>query len=222
MDDPKSCPSSFLFLSCTEFFDYGTSPYAFCNSNPVNYVDPDGRDGVYINFPEYRISILGRKIPNLGHAGVLLIDNSTGLTKYYEYGRYDEQNKGIVRNHKIPNVVIDANGRPTDESLDHVLKAISRIAGHNGPIKGVYVESEHFGAMNEYAQSRMRENANDDRVVYNDLNNNCSTFAEDVLRQDPEVNEQVRSRFINIPNRVVDILEKLFEPIFYDDKKVIE
>ena len=66
----------------------------------------------------------------------------------------------------------------------------------------------------------MRENANDDRVVYNDLNNNCSTFAEDVLRQDPEVNEQVRSRFINIPNRVVDILEKLFEPIFYDDTEL--
>lgn len=47
MDDPKSCPSSFLFLSCTEFFDYGTSPYAFCNSNPVNYVDVDGE------FPDF-------------------------------------------------------------------------------------------------------------------------------------------------------------------------
>ena len=47
MDDPKSCPSSFLFLSCTEFFDYGTSPYAFCHSNPVNYVDVDGE------FPDF-------------------------------------------------------------------------------------------------------------------------------------------------------------------------
>ena len=24
---------------------YSISPYAFCNNNPVNFVDPDGRDG---------------------------------------------------------------------------------------------------------------------------------------------------------------------------------
>ena len=26
---------------------YSTSPYAFCNNNPVNFVDPDGRDPIY-------------------------------------------------------------------------------------------------------------------------------------------------------------------------------
>ena len=58
MDSHECCPSSFLFLSCTKFFDfgarqyspalnrwltidplseqfYGISPYAFCNNNPV-------------------------------------------------------------------------------------------------------------------------------------------------------------------------------------------
>lgn len=29
------------------------------------------------------------KVSNLGHAGILLIQSSTGKTKYYEYGRYD-------------------------------------------------------------------------------------------------------------------------------------
>ena len=28
---------------------YGISPYAFCNNNPVNFVDPDGRDIWHIN-----------------------------------------------------------------------------------------------------------------------------------------------------------------------------
>ena len=65
MDSHGCCPSSFLFLPCTKFFDfgarqyspalnrwltidplseqfYGTSPYAICNNNPVNYVDVDG------------------------------------------------------------------------------------------------------------------------------------------------------------------------------------
>mgnify|MGYP007019933133 CR=1 FL=1 len=46
------------------------------------------------------------KIGNLGHAGVLLIDNKTGVTKYYEYGRYDKEGKGVVRTFAVPNVKI--------------------------------------------------------------------------------------------------------------------
>ena len=29
---------------------YGVSPYAFCNNNPVNFVDPDGRNPIYNRF----------------------------------------------------------------------------------------------------------------------------------------------------------------------------
>jgi hypothetical protein len=35
---------------------YHLSPYAFVNNNPMNVIDPDGRDGVYVNFPDYKIS----------------------------------------------------------------------------------------------------------------------------------------------------------------------
>ncbi|ELY3410685.1 hypothetical protein SMW94_004639 [Vibrio parahaemolyticus] len=34
------------------------------------------------------------KMSNLGHAGVLFINGSNGVTKYYEYGRYDPKGNG--------------------------------------------------------------------------------------------------------------------------------
>ena len=67
---------------------YSESLYTYCYSNPINCIDPNGKDGIYIAFPDYKISTPIGKIGNLGHAGVLLIDNKTGVTKYYEYGRY--------------------------------------------------------------------------------------------------------------------------------------
>lgn len=91
---------------------YSISPYVYCSNNPINQIDPDGRDGIYIAFPDYKISTPLGKVGNLGHAGVLLINNKTGGTKYYEYGRYDAENKGIVRTISVPDVKIGKDGQP--------------------------------------------------------------------------------------------------------------
>jgi hypothetical protein len=37
----------------------------------------------------FTIPAFKEKVSNLGHAGVLFINGQTGVTKYYEYGRYD-------------------------------------------------------------------------------------------------------------------------------------
>ena len=193
---------------------YSISPYAFCNNNPVNFVDPDGRDGIYINFPQYMIDV-GVQVPFLGHSGVLLIDNTTGFTRYYEYGRYDKLNHGIVRNIKIPNVDIGEDGKPTKESLDIVFGAISHLVGHDGPIEGAYVVSDEFKTMDDYAQALLLENDNSERERYNIIRNNCSTFAEDVLMQDENIKKKIQSSKINIPNIIVKKWQEVFIPVNY-------
>ena len=126
---------------------YSESLYTYCYSNPINCIDPNGKDGIYIAFPDYKISTPIGKIGNLGHAGVLLIDNKTGVTKYYEYGRYDKEGKGIVRTFAVPDVKMGQDKKPTLESLNKTLSIISEQAGHAGRIEGAYIESDKFKEM---------------------------------------------------------------------------
>ena len=155
---------------------YSESLYTYCYSNPINCIDPNGKDGIYIAFPDYKISTPIGKIGNLGHAGVLLIDNKTGVTKYYEYGRYDKEGKGVVRTFAVPNVKIGQDKKPTLESLNKTLSIISEQAGHAGRIEGAYIESDKFKEMKNYAESKIAENANSKRKEYSLRNNNCGTF----------------------------------------------
>jgi RHS repeat-associated protein len=172
--------------------------YVYCVGNPIMLTDPDGRDAIYIAFPNYRAN----GIPFTGHAGVLLIDNKTGLTKYYEYGRYDKAEKGEVRQRTISNVVIGKDGKPTTESLNKVMKELSDISGHGGDIEGAYIISDKFKEMNDYAKSKMAENSDPNRKEYSITGNNCATFAEDVITQDKSVDKP--NTIIKSPVNIVD------------------
>ena len=189
------------------------SPYGYCAGNPVRLVDPDGRDAIYIAFPDYKAN----GIPFTGHAGVLLINNKTGYTRYYEYGRYNGDKKGRVRSYKVSNVVIGKDGKPTNNSLNKVLKQISDNSGNHGDIEGAYILSNEFQEMNDYANSRMLENNNPDREAYSFLNNNCATFAEDVITQDKRVDKP--SRIINSPVNLVRKYQNNNDKVQYDAKK---
>lgn len=45
---------------------YGISPYAFCNNNPLRYVDPDGKDGWDV-FVGHSIGLITNVIPGTGN-----------------------------------------------------------------------------------------------------------------------------------------------------------
>ena len=203
-----------VFTSRDPMFEkyFWMTPYAYCANNPVKYVDPDGKDAIYITFPKYKAD----GYPATGHAGVLLIDNTTGLTKYYEYGRYDKENKGIVRTYQVPNVEMK-DGLPTAESLNAVLNTISKKSGKGQVLKGAYIKSDDFNIMNDYAKLKLKENTDKNRVPYNIFTNNCGTFADDVIKQD-----QTFFLPIIIDPRPVSIIKEyqgIYTSIFYDPKK---
>ena len=198
---------------------YSESLYTYCYSNPINCIEPNGKDGIYIAFPDYKISTPIGKIGNLGHAGVLLIDNKTGVTKYYEYGRYDKEGKGIVRTFAVPDVKMGQDKKPTLESLNKTLSIISEQAGHAGRIEGAYIESDKFKEMKTYAESKIAENSNPKRKEYSLRNNNCGTFAADVLKQDPSVKDKAPVIIDPRPNSIVKEYQDNFKSLNYDPKK---
>jgi hypothetical protein len=184
-------------------------------NNPLNYVDPNGLDAIAIVFPDYRIGTPLGRVGGLGHAGVLLIDPSSGASDYYEYGRYPDNNCGCgaVRRSSVPRVRMGRDGRPTPASLQSTLAAVSRRSGRGGRISGAYVRNDQVAAMRDAAEARMRLNADPNRQPYGLTGNNCSHFMRDVIRAggvdmpwmaDPR------------PNSYIDELRARFEPIDYN------
>ena len=214
------------------------SPYAYVFNNLLIYVDPDGSDGVLVIFPDYKVDPelkVGKwkapKMP-LGHAGVLLINSKTGLTKYYEYGRYPttDGTKGRVRSSDInktliiSNVVIDPEtGKPTQASLNKVLGQISKKSGQGGRIQGAYVVGD-FDLMNDYAQEKLKESNSQyedydkERASYGLFDNNCGTFGCDVLKQDPEAKKQAPWIFNPTPDNIGEEYQDNFPKVDYNPK----
>lgn len=64
---------------------------------PARIKKPDYLPYVDIFPNEVRVPHTKNKLSDLGHAGVLFINGKTGVTKYYEYGRYDPKKLGWVK-----------------------------------------------------------------------------------------------------------------------------
>lgn len=195
------------------------SPYVYVKDNPIIHIDPDGKDAVIVVFPDYKVSTKVGKIGGLGHAGVLLINNKTGYTKYYEYGRYGDNNRGKVNSFAVSNVKIGKDGKPTIESLNKVMGQISDKAGHDGKIEGAYIKSDKFKEMNNYAQDKMKENSDPKREEYSLTGNNCGTFAADVANQDETVEKEAPTIIDPRPNSIIEEYQKTFPAVSYDPQK---
>jgi hypothetical protein len=154
--------------------------YSYVRNSPIVNADPNGTDAIPVAFVKYRVETSVGRLP-LGHAGIILIDNKTGATRYFDNGRYDPAKQGAVRSFNTPPVTFGRTGLPTRQSLTALLSAVSTGAGHGSALQGAYFKNGSFSAMVGYAQKRLSQNDDPSRKPYDPAKNNCATFTTDVL-----------------------------------------
>jgi hypothetical protein len=164
--------------------------YAYANNSPYAFYDPDGRDAVGIVYQGYQVNtgINNIRAP-LGHAGVLLIDNATGGTKYFEFGRYDGNAAGIIgekmpkddgniRSVQVSDAVIGTDGKPTEQSLNKIYGELSAKTGQNKPVETTYHSGADFNSMKSYVEGKASDK---NRDKYSVVRNNCYDFKNKVI-----------------------------------------
>lgn len=200
------------------------TPYEIYISGNEDFLIP-------IVFPDYEILVASEqtfdlfginittpklKAPYLGHAGVMLINGETGLTRYFEYGRYPNNASDIpgnVRSVPIPNVKI-VNSLITENSLKRTLSSISRKSGQNGRISGVVIRGHFFEKGAAWLKERMLANNSPKKLPYDLDNHNCMTFVIDLaefLQLDPSWRPP-----IVIPNAYIEQFQLYEVDLDYD------
>ena len=127
----------------------------------------------------------------LGHAGVILINNS-GVGHYYDFGRYythgAKPGKGVVRGpYRVPaRAKWDKDGDLKNKN--QFLAAIKKTGGakdyaRHGTMKSALIRGVNYSGAKSYANSMKGKN-----IPYNLLQDfttgeNCSTFVAKVLRK---------------------------------------
>lgn len=136
----------------------------------------------WFDFDNISIKPTKQKLSNLGHAGILIIEATTGRSKYYEYGRYDYPVlRGAVRRLPIPDAKT-SKGSVVFSSLIPILHKISARAGKGSKIEGVFLESNNsFAKLNISALAIKSQNKNKKRKKYDIASNSCIHFVKKLV-----------------------------------------
>lgn len=128
-------PNDKKFTSIDPFAEknYNISPYAYCNNNPVNYIDPDGRDWYRHNetgndyWQEGHDQLEG--YTNVGHSVSIQLSENSYLNAYQNAGVMSNQAENafdrIYSSTKLQNQFLGKNSPLSENSKSELMNAIN-------------------------------------------------------------------------------------------------
>lgn len=168
-------------------YDESLNLYMYSLNDPINRFDPNGRDSIGVRFRDQPIhypddapfGLAGQVIPQAisgGHSGIVAINEQSGLTRYREFGRYDDN--GAVRGVGVSNLDF-SNGVPSVESVTALLGDILDIGAAAGSddIQITFDAGTDFGQIMDYVAGVQRADPD-----WAPLGPNCHTFCRDAQR----------------------------------------
>jgi RHS repeat-associated protein len=173
--------------------------YAYVVNNPTNYIDPDGKDAIAVNFVN--------EVPLGGHEGVIVV-HADGSATYARFGpehAASPADAGKVTVQALNSVTFQGNGLPTDASYKELSEEVAKIEGQPASTVGFnYFKTSEADsiALDNWMQEWKTHQAPD----YNVTNQNCATFCIAGLIQ----GHAIENKNISIiPNRLFTLLSGL-------------
>ncbi|MRR08306.1 MAG: hypothetical protein EG828_15560 [Deltaproteobacteria bacterium] len=138
-----------------------------------------------VYFSGYQVDTgMGFSLP-LGHAGVVAIDNVTGSTQYFDFGRYGGEYGDVRGPYNVGTIKFDESGMPTQASMDEVRKTLSVTFGKGSFPNTVYNGAADASKVVAFALSR-QQNVSKYPYTINPFSENkfnvCDTFAKDAFK----------------------------------------
>lgn len=163
-------------------FGGGPNLYGYVGSNPVQTVDPQGIDGIRLNFVGYEDAYdsKGDTVP-AGHSGVIAVDPKTGQTQYFDFGRFGGK-YGDVRSSQDMGINLGnisfVDGVPTQESLTTVIQNASTYFGKDSLTAYEYFGDADYQKIIDFARMIQEDRPGN---PYHLLTFNCKWFAGDAI-----------------------------------------